>query len=226
MSLKEIIKAKKHKKKVIIFALLGMVIYLFLIPELMGITTEKYIKKDCSKLPGTYTALVLGAQVYKSGNPSAILKDRLLKAMELYRKNIVKRFLLSGDHGSKYYDEVNNMKKFLLKNGVKGEDIFLDHAGFNTYSSIVRAKEVFVVTNLIIVTQEFHLPRAVYIARKKGMDAYGYIADRRQYTGMKYYKVREYFARIKSRFEVLFNVKPKYLGEEIPITGKSKLSWN
>ncbi len=226
-----VIKKDKPKEKSefidTLFRILIVCIFLYIIcmPGCMKLSMKKYIYKESHKIPGTYTALVLGAKIHKNGTPSKVLQDRLSSALELYKKGIVKRFLLSGDHSRKRYNEVGEMKKYLLKNGVKSEDLFLDHTGFNTYSSIVRAKEIFLVTNLIIVTQKFHLPRAVYIARKKEMLAYGHIADRRNYPEMKYYVLREYFARIKSFVEVLFNLKPKFLGEQIPITGNSKLSW-
>ncbi|MCP4138292.1 MAG: hypothetical protein GY754_45440 [bacterium] len=188
--------------------------------------SKKYIVKKANKAPQSYTALVLGAKVYRSGNLSRVLYDRVIKTLELYKSGKVKRILLSGDHGRVNYDEVNNMRKFLIKKGVPGRDIFMDHAGFNTYDSMVRAKKIFRVNKVIIITQEFHLPRAVYIARKQGMEAYGYVADRREYLWMKQYKAREFLARVKSFGEVLINRNPKFLGNQIPITGNSKKSWD
>ena len=221
-TLMEITITKRHLK---VFLCLALPVFLVSIAGCMGVRMKKYIYSNHSELPGTYTALVPGALVHKNGKPSDVLEDRLLKAAELYEKGIVKRVLLSGDHGSKKYNEVGHMRKYLVSKGVKSNDIFLDHAGFNTYNTIVRAKKIFRVTNVIIVTQDFHLPRSLYIARKCDMDAYGYRADMNRYPGIKYYKFREYFARIKSFFEVLFHLKPRYLGTEVPITGDSKLSW-
>jgi len=214
-------------KKIIIT---GISIFLFfstvgiLINLHINSTTEEYIYHDPQKIPESYTALVLGAAVYRSGRPSGVLTDRLEKAIELYKKNIIKRILVSGDHGKKYYDEVNNMEKFLLSRGIPKKNLFLDHAGFNTYNSIERAKEIFQVRDMIIVTQEFHQPRSVYIARKKGIKAFGYIADERDYPKILFFRVREYFARIKSYFEVMLNLEAKFYGPEIPITGDSGLS--
>ncbi len=188
--------------------------------------SKEYIFKNPQKLKKSYTVLVLGAYVYRDGTLSAVLKDRALKALELYKNKTVSKILLSGDHGKKNYDEVNHMKNFLLKRGVPASDIFMDHAGFNTYNSIVRAKKIFLTKNLIIVTQKFHLPRAIYIARKKGLNAYGYIADRRIYLNNSYNKFREFFANIKAFIHVGINKSPKFLGPKIPITGDSKKSWD
>ena len=147
-------------------------------------------------------------------------------AIELYTGKKIKRFLLSGDHGRKNYDEVNSMKNYLLEKGINTEDIFLDHAGFDTYSTIVRAKEVFGVEKAIIVTQEFHLSRAVYIARSKGIEAYGIKADRQDYYSLVRLKIRETIAKVKAFSEVMINKKPRFLGSKIPITGDSKLSYD
>lgn len=188
--------------------------------------SEDYIYEKTDSIPKCYTALVLGAFVYNNGNPSGILRDRLDKGIELYTKKKINRFLLSGDHGTFKYDEVNNMKEYLLNKGVSTKDIFLDHAGFDTYNSAVRAKEIFNVENVIIVTQEFHLARAVYIARKKGLNAFGAIADKLKYPSLPYLKKREWLARIKAFIEVVTNRDPKFLGPKIPITGDSRLSYD
>lgn len=216
----------KKKIKLISFILIIISLIISIVPFYMSFKMRKYIISDIMEVPGSYTALVPGAMVYGNGKPSPVLRDRLKSAIELYNKGIVKNILVSGDHGKKYYDEVNGMKKYLLKQGVDSLDLFLDHAGFNTYNTIVRAKKIFNVENVIITTQKYHLPRALYIARKKRINAYGYISDKRKYPLMKYYKRREYLARIKSFFEVKFFIRPKFLGKQIPITGNSKLSWD
>jgi SanA protein len=109
---------------------------------------------------------------------------------------------------------------------VNPKDIFLDHAGFDTYNSVVRAKKIFKVKDLIIVTQKFHLPRAIFIARQLGLDAYGYIADRRPYQQIDYYQFRESVANLKATLEVAIKREPKYLGNPIPIHLDSKVSWD
>jgi SanA protein len=189
-------------------------------------SAEKYISKNIKSLPFSYTVLVLGAHVQENGQLSFILKDRVDRALELYKAQKVCRFLLSGDHGRKNYDEVNNMKKYLINKGVAQQDIFLDHAGFDTYSSLVRAKEVFGVNSVIIVSQLFHLPRAVYIARKIGLNAYGCSVANDFYERNSYYKFRESLANVKAYFSLLFNLNPRFLGNKIPITGDSRMSYD
>ncbi len=188
--------------------------------------SKEYMYSNFSDVPKCYTAIVLGAKVYSNGVPSDYLRDRLDVAIELYRNNKVTRFLLSGDHGQTSYDEVNNMKAYLLDHGINSADVFLDHAGFDTYNTMVRARKIFQVKDAIIVTQEFHLPRAVYIARSKGIEAYGIKADKREYRAMKTLKIREALAKVKAFGEVLINKKPRFMGNEIPITGDSKLSYD
>jgi SanA protein len=189
-------------------------------------SAKKYIYTSQEKIPPKYTCIVLGAHVGSDGTPSTVLADRLNAALELYQNKKVKRFLLSGDHGRIKYDEVNNMKLYLIERGVPLQDIFLDHAGFDTYSSVVRAKEVFQVKDAIIVTQEFHLSRALYIALKKGINVRGYIAPMNDTHPLKYLKFRESIACLKAFTEVLINRRPHFLGTKIPITGDSRLSYD
>ena len=168
--------------------------------------------------------LVLGAGLSESGTPSPMLKDRLDTAISLYNKNVAPKLLLSGDHGKKYYDEVKSMKKYCLEQGVPLEDLFLDHAGFSTYESIVRSQKVFQVQRMIIVTQEYHQYRALYTARKSGIEAYGVSASLREYSGQDIRDQREFFARNKDFLQTLYWPDPTYLGGPIPITGDSALS--
>lgn len=192
----------------------------------INITTKKNIFSNNRDIPNCYTGLVLGARVYKNGNLSGILKDRVDTALELYEIGKIKRFLLSGDHGRTNYDEVNQMKKYLLNKGVPKSDIFLDHAGFDTYDSAYRAKTIFLVDDVIIISQEFHIKRAVYIARKLGLNAYGIKADKHKYGIAKRMYLREKIANVKAFLELLIGKKPKYLGAVIPIKGTSKKSYD
>jgi SanA protein len=170
--------------------------------------------------------LVPGAMVYRGGGLSHVLEDRLESARALYARGAAGKLLLSGDHGTRYYDEVNSMKRHLLSQGVPAEDIFLDHAGFETYDSIYRAAEVFGVKRMVICTQRFHLYRALYIARALGLEAYGVAADRRVYRGWMLNETREFFARIKAFFKILLRPAPKFLGAHIPISGDGRKSWD
>ena len=211
------------KKVVIIFKiLLVLFIGAVFINIYIQYSTKKYIFSDVEEAPKTYTGLVLGSMVFDNGTPSGVVRQRLDKTAELYKAGKIKRILVSGDHGQKNYDEVNSMKNYLLKKGIPIEDIFLDHAGFDTYSSMVRAKEIFEIDDVIIITQKFHLPRSVYIARKKGMNAYGVISNPEGWYESYYNKGRDKISRVKAFFDVMFNRKPKYLGEKIPIKGSNK----
>jgi SanA protein len=211
------------KRATTLLLLLGFAFYIFINVKIY-IDSKNYIYSDPDKIPASFTALVPGASVFSSGRPSAILADRLDKAIELFEHNKIKRFLLSGDHAKPHYDEVNNMRTYLCEHGIPDSVIFTDHAGFDTYNSIVRAKDIFGVDSLVVVTQNFHLYRAVYIAREKGLIVNGYIADKRSYTSMPYFYFRESFANIKAFIEVLLDTKPVYGGEKIPIRGDSRLS--
>ncbi|MCK9611561.1 MAG: ElyC/SanA/YdcF family protein [Bacteroidales bacterium] len=218
--------SKCRLKKIFRYLILCLVVLFVFANIIIYISSGKYIHSKIDKVPQSYTALIPGASVYASGEPSPILADRLDKGLELYKSGKIKRFLLSGDHGTRTYDEVNGMKKYLEKKGVPDSVLFTDHAGFDTYSSMVRARDVFEVDSVIIVTQKFHLHRALYIARKKGLEAYGYSSDMRKYSSINYLKIRETFANVKAFFEVLFNVSPKFGGEKIPIRGDSSKSFD
>lgn len=172
--------------------------------------------------PQAETAIILGARVYPNGTLSPVLADRVTTGIELYRQGKVKKLLLTGDHGQTTYDEVNHMRQFAMERGVPEKDIFMDHAGFSTYDSMYRARDIFVVSKAIIVTQEFHLPRALYIARTLGIEAFGVKADKRQYVGENYLQFREILARTKASAQIMLGMKPKYLGPEIPISGDGR----
>lgn len=166
--------------------------------------------------------LVLGAKVKPSGDLSLVLQDRCEVGVAAYKMGAAPKLLLSGDHGTQGYDEVSAMQDYAEGHGVPSEDIFLDHAGFSTYDSVVRAKEVFGAEKVLIVTQPFHLSRAVYIARSIGLDAYGMGSDLRNYgpRSTVFNEVREIAARAKDSLYVnLLKPAPKYLGDPIDLGG-------
>ena len=163
--------------------------------------------------------LVLGCKVHDDGTPSAMLRDRLLQSIHLYQLGASPKLLMSGDHGQHRYDEVNAMKQFALDAGVPSQDIFMDHAGFSTYESVYRAKEIFGVDKILIVTQEYHLYRALYIARQFDIEAYGVASDLDTYSGQFQRDVREVLARCKDFGMCILKPKPTYLGDAIPISG-------
>lgn len=181
-------------------------------------STEKYILTPEEAGSGYDCILVLGCGVY-GDTPSHMLEDRLLQGIELYENGASDKMLMSGDHGEENYDEVNVMKDFARNRGVKSTDIFMDHAGFSTYESMYRAKEVFKAEKIIIVTQDYHLYRAIYDARALGLEAYGVASNPRTYSGQTYRDVREFLARNKDFLYGIFKPEPTYLGDPIPIQG-------
>jgi len=170
--------------------------------------------------------LVLGAGVRDDGSPSHMLEDRLLTGIGLYERGFSPVMLMSGDHGREEYDEVNAMKDFAVSKGVPEDVIFLDHAGFSTYESLYRAKEVFGAERIVIVTQEYHLWRALYTADALGLDAVGISADLRTYVGQSMRETREIAARMKDFLWCLIQPQPTYLGEKIDLTGDAAVTWD
>jgi SanA protein len=174
-----------------------------------------------SDAPPGPVAIVLGARVYSDGTPSPVLADRLDTGIELYRSGKVPKLLLTGDSDREEHDEVEAMRTYVLERGVASEDIFLDRAGFSTFDSLYRARDVFLISEALVVTQDFHLPRAVYIARRLGLEAVGVSADRRPYAGMGFLRVREWAARCKALLQLhVLDSRPEVLGPAIPISGK------
>lgn len=165
--------------------------------------------------------IVLGAGVKEDGSPCQMLEDRLKTAIAIYNKLDKKcKILLSGDHGQDNYNEVKTMKKYILDNlSISESDIFMDHAGFSTYDTMYRAKDIFEVNKAIVITNGYHLPRALYLAQKKNIEALGVASDLREYSGIDYYKFRERFSQIKAfLMSNITKSKPKFLGEKIPIS--------
>ncbi|HMP67357.1 MAG TPA: ElyC/SanA/YdcF family protein [Candidatus Paceibacterota bacterium] len=177
--------------------------------------SRNYIENDVSELPDVPAALVLGAGVSDRGILSAIFKERVDAGLELYQKGKVKNILISGDNSTEEYNEVSPVRLYLLDRGVPEHDIYLDFAGFNTYNSVYRAQAIFQINKVIIVSQKFHLYRAIYLARSLGIDAYGYPTEEGHSSTRNI--VRESLARVKSFAELMLGFKPKFLGEEIPV---------
>jgi len=173
--------------------------------------------------PTAEVAIILGAKVWGDGTPSNMLQDRLLTGIELYRQGKVKKLLLSGDHARATYDEVNAMRTFVLDRGVPPEDVFMDHAGFSTYDTMYRARDVFQVRDALVVTQGFHLDRAVYTARALGLNATGVPADLRVYQNAGRFAVRDWLARCKALLQLhILRSSPRFLGPPIPIGGDGR----
>ena len=179
---------------------------------------------EAAALPEVDCILVLGCGVEADGTPSAMLRDRLEQGVALYQGKAAPKLLMSGDHGRKDYDEVNVMKQYALDAGVPSKDVFMDHAGFSTYESMYRAREVFQAKKILIVTQGYHLSRALYIAEALGLDAYGVPSDPRTYSGQNSREIREILARNKDFITCVFKPEPTYLGEAVPVNGNGNLT--
>ena len=212
---------KVLKKMMVTFICILVIVLcgaLVIINDVQAKGEKRIVIKDT--LPKKVDAIiVLGAGVREDGTPSDILTDRLSTSLDILNMGVEGKLLLSGDHGREGYNEVGTMKDYILKNSdIKDKDIFLDHAGFSTYDSIYRAKDIFKVESALIVTNEYHLPRALYLAEKLGIDAYGYTSDKREYYYMDAYKKRERIAQLKDfLFVNVLKPEPKFLGESIPV---------
>lgn len=219
----------KRKAKRIFTVLVSAAVLLaaaVLVPNFIVVNKTKsniVTLEEAAKLSDIDCAVILGAGV-RDGKPTPMLKDRLLTGIELYKSGAAKKLIMSGDHGSKDYDEVNIMKSFAVENGVPDSDIFMDHAGFSTYETVYRAKEIFEADNIIIVSQEYHLYRALYIAEKLDVKVAGVSADLRAYKGQIKRELREILARDKDFFNCIIKPEPTYLGDKIPVSGNGNLT--
>jgi SanA protein len=173
-------------------------------------------------VPARPVAIVPGAQVWPGGEPSTILRDRLEAALALYRAGKVQRILVSGDHARQDHDEVNVMRRWLLDHGAPDEVVFMDHAGLRTNDTMQRAARVFGVTRAIVCTQDFHLPRALFLARHAGIDAVGLVADRQAYPQARADGARELLATSLAVVDVVLGRGPKFLGPRVPIEGDAR----
>ncbi len=216
---------KKGKKIVLGILLFGLIAIalVFVINGIVVLRAKKYVVTDETVSKDYDCILILGCGV-RGDSPSLMLSDRLNKGIELYKKGVSKKILMSGDHGKEHYDEVNVMKQVAVDNGVASEDVFMDHAGFSTYESMYRAKEVFEAKKILIVTQDYHLYRAIYSARALGLEAEGMAAQTVRYAGQTYRDVREVLSRNKDFFYALCKPKPTYLGETIPVSGDGNVT--
>ena len=187
-------------------------------------TEKRIVTAEEAKALDADCILVLGCGVREDGSPSLMLRDRLETGIALYEADVAPKLLMSGDHGRKDYDEVNLMKSYAMERGIPSEDVFMDHAGFSTYDSMYRARDIFCAEKIIIVSQEYHLPRALYLAEKLGLEAYGVPALDVNYRGQTYREIREMLARAKDFCTAMVQPDPKYLGEAIPITGSGDLT--
>jgi SanA protein len=188
---------------------------------------EARIYTEVSQVPARPVGIVLGARVWKSGEPSHSLEDRLQVALELYEAGKVEKLLVTGDNGQQGYNEVRVMFRWLEARGVPRDRIYVDHAGFRTLDSMERAARIFGVREAVICTQEFHLARSLFLAREAGIDAVGLVADKRIYEVRYKNAAREFVARTKAFLDIyVLGTEPHHMGEPIPITGPASASWD
>ena len=227
IQIKEKIKKRwiKILSLLLILAFLGVAAVAGINGFVIGMASSRILSpEEAAGLDDVDCVLVLGCLVKGNGVPSDMLKDRLRQGVELYQLGAAPKLLMSGDHGRTNYDEVDAMKTYAVDAGIPSEDVFMDHAGFSTYESMYRAKDIFQAKKIIIVTQEYHLYRAVYIARMLGIDAYGVTSDYHNYRNQFARDVREVLARVKDFGTSIFQPEPTYLGEAIPIWGDGNLT--
>ena len=187
-------------------------------------TTKQIIHiNDITNINDIDCILVLGCQVKANGSLSLMLQDRLDTAINIYN-NTHHKLLMSGDHGQEQYDEVNAMKAYAISHNIDSKDVFMDHAGFSTYESIYRAKAIFDADTIIIVTQKYHMYRALYIANQLGLNAYGVCCEDILYANQIQREIREILARNKDVVQCLLKLKPTYLGEYIDISGDGNIT--
>ena len=209
---------------IIIASLLAALFLLFAVINIIVLLSaqSRIVDIEEAKALGSFDCiLVLGAGVWRNNCPSHVLEEI---GIEAYCAGVSDKLLMSGDHGRNNYDEVNVMKSFAMDCGIPSENIFMDHAGFSTYESMYRARDVFSAHRVLIVTQKFHMYRALYIANALGLEAYGLTSDLREYANATYSQLRESLARVKDFFMVIFKPLPTYLGEVLPVNGNGNVT--
>lgn len=223
------LQANRSRKRIVIAACCCLMTGMFAVAGINGwvmhSTTERILAPEQAAAADDYDCIiVLGCLVKDDGTPSDMLRDRLARGIALYQQNVAPKILMSGDHGQPEYDEVNAMKQYAMDAGVPSEDIFMDHAGFSTYETMYRAKEVFGAERVLVVTQEYHLYRAVYIAQQLGMQADGVTSDYHSYYGQGKRDFREVLARCKDFVMCIAQPEPTYLGETVSLAGSGDIT--
>lgn len=208
-------------KRILYIILIGLVFSLgsiFYANNLVTKTAKFKVYDKVDNIPEVKVGLLLGTSKYlSSGYENLYFKYRIQAATALYRSGKIKRIIVSGDNGSKEYDEASDMKYDLIANGIDSNHIYLDYAGFRTFDSMKRLKEIFGQKKAIIISQKFHNERAIYIGKKLDMEVYGFNAnDVSQYYGFRT-NLREYLARVKMLLDFVMGVEPRFLGEKVEI---------
>ncbi len=209
---------KKKIRITVLSLLLLPILVLVLCNLIIEISANGKLYSELSEVPKNKVGLVLGtSRMLAEGGINPYYANRINATIALYKAGKIDFVLVSGDNGSKYYNEPTTFKKDLIKGGIPEEKIYLDYAGFRTLDSMVRAKVVFGLDKVTVISQEFHNERAIYLAEKKGLNAIGFNA--RDVSGSKGFKVhfREYFARVKVFLDLLLKTEPRFYGNTVNI---------
>jgi SanA protein len=210
---------KGYFKKIFILAFIGLIVIL-ITNYYVKSNTESSIYNSQKAIPKTTVGIIFGAGI-NGDQPSKYLKDRLDTGILLYKNQKIQKILLSGDNGRDEHDELTVMKTYCYKNGVDTTKIYVDYAGFDSYSTIYRAKHLFKVDTAILVSQKYHLARAVYLGNSLGVKSYGFVANVGEYKGHQYVKTREYLSVFKAVIDVFRDREPRFMGDEVNINGLS-----
>jgi SanA protein len=202
------------------------VVWISWLINLWILNERRYIVFDCIRDIDPYpVALVLGAAVTNEGNLGYYFIDRLDKAIKLYEAGQVKKILVAGQGGRYAYNEIEPAKDYLLKNKVAQEDIFLDYNSKNTFASMYRAKHLYNIDRALIISQDFHLPRSLYLARRLKIDSFGCVADSVDYMEKTEDRRREFFARVKAWLDINLNVSLTLSETSVDISGDGRQTW-
>ena len=213
---------KKYLKIILYLAVFGVIVILS-VNYYVTSTTRKHIYNSIRRFPKNDVGIVFGAGI-NGDQPSKYLKDRLDAGILLWKAKRINKILLSGDNGRIEYDELTVMKNYCFRHGVDTAKIFIDYAGFDTYSTMYRAKHIFKIKRATLISQKYHLSRAIYIGQNIGIKSVGYSANKGDYKGYGYVTFREYISVFKSFIDVLRNREPHFLGNPIDINGSSNYS--
>ncbi|OXA92105.1 SanA/YdcF family protein [Flavobacterium hercynium] len=213
----------KKYLKIAFYVIVIVVIAIIGVNSTVKNSTKKHIYYSLKKFPKNDVGIIFGAGI-KGNEPGKYLKDRLDAGILLYKSHRINKILLSGDNGRDEYDELTVMKNYCARNGVDTTKIFIDYAGFDTYSTMYRAKHIFNIKRATLITQEYHLNRALYIGQELGIKSVGYSANKGEYPGYKYVRFREVLSTFKSFLDVFRNREPRFLGNKININGESNYS--
>jgi SanA protein len=207
----------KKKRKMIFLIIFLVLMGIIFAPRLIMVQTAKKRIYDLKSVPVTRAAVVFGAGLNRDGTPTPVLRDRVKTAHQLYQAGKVEKVLMSGDNRFINYNEPGAMKAYAVEIGIPEEDIVLDYAGRRTYDTCYRAKAIFQLSEAILVTQDFHLPRALYTCNTLGLNSWGVSADLRPYRDSGFWKIRETLASLVAFIQVHITNPEPVLGNLEPI---------